>query len=263
MATRIRTRGKPIALLTDFGAQDAYVGTMKGVIHSYNPTAAILDLCHEVCPQDIIHGQVLLQDNYAYFPPKSIFCCVIDPEVGTDRKCLLLQWQGFSFIGPDNGLFTFILQKNPAPKVFVLPIAPNSSHTFHGRDVMAPAAAKLSREDRFIKSLEPIEAQECRILPVPSPKNEGGLLNGEILYWDHLGNLVTNIKREELPPKFSVFYDNEELPLVKTYDEMLPRRLYSILGSSNRLEISAKNASAKSVTSLEKSQWKPIVVKKG
>jgi S-adenosyl-L-methionine hydrolase (adenosine-forming) len=262
MATRIRTRGRPIALLTDFGTQDAYVGTMKGVIHSINPTVMILDLCHEVNPQDIIHGQVLLQDNYSYFPRKSIFCCIIDPEVGTDRKCLLIQWQGYSFIGPDNGLLTFILKKSPPPKVFKLPIESGSSNTFHGRDIFAPAAAKLSREDRFIKTLEPVEVEACRTLSIPPLREQGTSLIGEILYWDHFGNLVTNIKREELPQNFSVFYEKEELPLVKTYDEMLPRRLYCILGSSNRLEISAKNASAKPATYLNKSEWQPITVKK-
>ncbi len=141
-------KGPPILLTTDFGLLDEYVGVLKGVILSINPQVTIIDLSHGIPPQAIGRAADVLFNNYPYFPDGSVHVCVVDPGVGTARRIIVVSGCNQLFIGPDNGVFTRILDADQAAEVYVLSnenwFLQNISSTFHGRDIMAPAAARLS-----------------------------------------------------------------------------------------------------------------------
>ena len=122
-----------IVLLTDFG-QSEYVGVMKGVIYSVHESARIVDLCHDISPQSIIEASWILKNNYSYFPNGAVFCCVIDPGVGTDRKALAVKTPDYYFVAPDNGLLWETLKEQDIVEIRVIPVPEDASRTFHGRD---------------------------------------------------------------------------------------------------------------------------------
>ena len=130
-----------IALLTDFGDSE-YVGVMKGVIHSINPDAKIIDLCHSIMPQSIVEASWVLLNNFRYFPSGTVFCCVVDPGVGTNRKAIAVKTEKYCFVAPDNGLIYEALGKN-RKSIIEINVQKNASKTFHGRDVFAAAAANI------------------------------------------------------------------------------------------------------------------------
>jgi S-adenosylmethionine hydrolase len=132
-----------IILLTDFG-QGEYVGVMKGVIYSVNPNATIVDLCHDISPQSIIEASWILKNNYSYFPDGSVFCCVVDPGVGSERKALAVKTKRSCFVAPDNGLLWETLNDQDITEIRELSVPENASRTFHGRDVFAKAAAEIN-----------------------------------------------------------------------------------------------------------------------
>ncbi len=202
----------PIVLTTDFGTSDAFVGVMKGVILGINPSATIVDLTHEIRPQDLRQGALVLGVNHAFFPPGTIHVAVVDPGVGTDRKPIVLDTPAARFIAPDNGLLSEVVREHIAresrnlehqgaiplqaplycfelsnPRYHRHPV----SNTFHGRDIFAPAAAHLSlgvRPEEF----GPL-VSEMACLPLNEPSQVGNAVTGEVIYTDHFGNLVTNI----------------------------------------------------------------------
>src|SRR4030042_6052295 len=133
-----------IVLLTDFG-QSEYAGVMKGVIYNLDSGAKIVDLCHDVAAQSIIEASWLLKNNYKYFPKGSVFCCVVDPGVGTERKALAVKTNSYYFVAPDNGLLWETLKGRKIIEIRQIPIPENASRTFHGRDVFARAAAKIDK----------------------------------------------------------------------------------------------------------------------
>lgn len=236
-----------IILLTDFGLKDAYVGVMKGVIKRFNENISIIDLCHFVTPQNIIHAQTLLQDNYRFFPDDSIFCCVVDPEVGSSRQAIVVEYDGYCFVGPDNGLFTFALLDNEA-RVYLLPVKDNCSTTFHGRDLFAPFAAELECDRRILKKLNPSHNYSCKVLEIPVPEKISETeIVGQVLYTDHFGNLITNIKYEQLPSlDLELNFQWTKLSLYRNYLDLPENGTGVLVGSSGRLEIVKKNGSAES-----------------
>lgn len=230
-----------IVLLTDFGLKDAYVGVMKGVILSIAPHQQILDLTHHIQAQNISHANTILLDNYQYFPEQSIFCCVVDPGVGTERRSIVVQNKDYIFIGPDNGLFTNLIHQDS--QVFLLNTPINASYTFHGRDIYAPTSAKVSIDPSYVKQLSPIDYKSCCTL--------GSLLisdtlltKAKIIYSDHFGNLISNIKKANLPHNFKIIIKKQEVPFFDTYQQIPDHTLGALFSSSNRLEIAIKNGSA-------------------
>lgn len=202
----------PIVLTTDFGSSDAYVGVMKGVILGINPDAIIIDLTHEIGPQDLRQGAFVLGVNHPYFPTGTIHVAVVDPGVGTDRGPIALETPSATFIAPDNGLLSEVVsgyldwdslgtEQNgsialPAPlKCWQLsnPLYQRRpvSYTFHGRDIFAPAAAFLSKGVRP-EELGPA-APEVVYRPLNQPSKVGSVVIGEVIYTDRFGNLITNI----------------------------------------------------------------------
>jgi S-adenosyl-L-methionine hydrolase (adenosine-forming) len=189
---------KVVTLLTDFGLKDPYVGMMKGVILSIAPDTAIVDITHEVDPQDIREGAFILKEHYPYFAQGTIHVAVIDPTVGSQRRPVIVSRDGHLFLGPDNGLFTLVAGTGSAVhlienKAYML--EPVSS-TFHGRDVFAPAAGYLSSgiEPRaFGRPIaDPVLLED--LLPVTL----NHILYGQVVRFDRFGNAITNIHVDQL-----------------------------------------------------------------
>ncbi len=200
-----------ISLMTDFGLKDQYVGVMKSVIVKHNPSSVIIDITHEINPQDINQAKFLTRCSYDYFPPKAVHVIVVDPDVGTERKIFILETPGAYFIAPDNGVLSEIVKHYRPHDLlkggsYVDILEPcylyeldkeqfwNNplSNTFHGRDIFAPVAAILSKE----KNPEDLGTLSSKIYydPLQSPIVSSEEILGTIIYVDRFGNLVSNIE---------------------------------------------------------------------
>lgn len=225
-----------IVLLTDFGRSE-YVGVMKGAIYNISPDIKIVDLCHSISPQNLIEASWILSNNYQYFPAGSVFCCVVDPGVGTARKAIAVKAEKYYFVGPDNGLFWETLKQQGILEIRVLNIPGNASRTFHGRDVFAIAAAKIDRMHfetvgEKTKSIEKLELFRS--------ENEG-----IIVRIDTFGNIITNMPSGQ-KEKYVVEIGSKrlEMSFYPNYASAKDNELFLIEGSNNTLEISIKNAAA-------------------
>ena len=185
-----------IALLTDFGLKDGFVGAMKGVIYSINPGVKVVDISHDIEPFNILGGALILKAHYRYFPAGTIFVAVVDPGVGSERLPIAMRCGDYFFVGPYNGIFDLVVRelKEP-PKAVILENEryrlPRVNNTFHGRDIFAPAGAYISRG----VPLEEFggELDYSAVLDIPEPRVEGDRVEGQIIYFDRFGNGVTNI----------------------------------------------------------------------
>ena len=235
-----------IAILSDFGLSDPYVGVMKGVILGLAPDTPVLDLTHGVPPQDVLAGALMLDGAVDYFPPGTIFLCVVDPGVGSERAVLAARLGPWCFVCPDNGLLSAVLERHPlrgavaaTEPTFHLP---EPGRTFHGRDIMAPVAAHWARGEsmeRFGPSLaRPLQ------LPLPRAQDADGRLLGQALYLDRFGNVITSIRREQLRRGDQVQVGELRLELVGTYAEVDPGAPLALVGSTGRLELSLRGGDA-------------------
>jgi len=189
-----------ITLMTDFGYQDAFVGVMKGVIAGINPKAQEVDLTHGIPAQDVMAAALILRHAVGYFPRGTIHVAVVDPDVGSARKPLLIEADGNYFIGPDNGIFSLTMEgKTPSRIVHLSNPAYHlqpTSRTFHGRDIFAPVAAHLSLG---VPPAEFGESQNSFVrLALPKTVRRDREIDGEILYIDGYGNLFTNVSEHDL-----------------------------------------------------------------
>ncbi len=189
-----------ITLLTDFGARDAYVASIKGVILGLNPRAVLVDVTHEVPAQDIPAGAFILAQAAPYFPPGAIHLAVVDPGVGTGRRALAARGRGQFWVGPDNGLFQLAWAGSPDLTIVSLTASayfrPQVAATFHGRDIFAAVAAHLSLGVDLTSFGPPIT--DPIPLPFPTPLWGPEMVQGQIIYVDHFGNLVSNVAAPEL-----------------------------------------------------------------
>ncbi len=241
-----------ITLTTDFGPGSGYVAQMKGVIFSINPAVTVVDISHDVAPQDIRQAALLLDDAGRWFPPGSIHVAVIDPGVGTERAIVLAQVDSQWYIAPDNGLLSLVVRRSPARHVVAVTNAefwlPQVSATFHGRDVMAPVAAHLSRGVPP-GSFGPAH-DELISLDWPAARRAAGHLQGEVITLDTFGNAVTNITAEMLgaiPDRAAarVQVQGDEITgLSRTYGDAAGGAPLALVGSSGRLEIAIAGGSA-------------------
>lgn len=243
--------GKIITLITDFGYLDSYVASMKGVILSISPDATIVDITHDIEPQRIIQASIVLAACTNYFPDGTIHVGVVDPGVGTDRALLAVRAEQQYFLAPDNGLLGFLLdncsdceiRKIENPELFL----PQISHTFHGRDILAPVAAHLATGVPLEKVGPVISAYHHNIIPYSSFKK--GILSGEIIYRDRFGNLMTNITRDDIksfdPHKIEVRTGYTRIRgLSASYSDVERGELLCLFGSSGYLEIAQREGSA-------------------
>jgi S-adenosylmethionine hydrolase len=184
---------KTITLLTDFGTKDPYVGIVKGVILSTNPDVRIVDITHDVDPQDVREGAFLVEEYYRYFAKGTVHIAVVDPTVGSDRKPIIFSKDGYFFIGPDNGLFTLLYDDNV--RAYAIEnrryMLKEISATFHGRDIFAPAAAYLSSGVQ-LSSFGSVVQDPVRLPDLLPTLMENGL-HGEVVRFDRFGNVITNI----------------------------------------------------------------------
>jgi S-adenosylmethionine hydrolase len=264
---------KTIALITDFGIDDPYVGIMKGIMSELSPNTPLIDITNTIPPGDIQRGAFVLWQAAQDFPRGTIFLCVVDPGVGTERKPIFLQTGDQIYIGPDNGLFSYLLYKsdftcwelsNPEYQ------RKNSSATFHGRDVFAPAAAYAARSISGTQFGPQVTS--LNKLPKPTLSNNERSLTGEILSQDHFGNLFTSLGRFEYKndslhyrswidnvkiqindhTKIRIRVNDQRLPLVRTFASIGSGICAGLIGSTGLLEIVANQSSAKSLLGIEK-----------
>lgn len=196
-----------IAILTDFSTKDPYVGIMKGVIHSINKDANIIDITHEIENYNILKASFYLKASYEYFPENTVFLCVVDPGVGSSRLPIACRYNKYFFVGPMNGIFDLVFEEKP--KCVDISNHPfrlkNISNTFHGRDIFAPATAHLDKI-KSIDFLGPFIEYKYSI-SIPKPIYKEGYIEGEILFYDHFGNGITNIKCQNF--KYALLEDKK------------------------------------------------------
>jgi len=254
-------------LTTDFGADDAYVAVMKGVILSTNPEVNIVDITHSVEPQNVYQAAFILGYTYRYFPKKTVHVAIVDPGVGSERRGVILKTPSALFVAPDNGILSYVIDELSSTEDLTVQYSQDQdlvtlgqgfeavaiteprfwrhpvSTTFHGRDIFAPVAAALSLD------ISPYECGEkitsLHVFPIPKPLVDyQGNLTGTVLYVDHFGNLITNIKKSDLPDKDILIEAAGRLIQGITNYYAEGEELMTIIGSSGYLEISLKNGSA-------------------
>jgi S-adenosylmethionine hydrolase len=253
-------RGGIITLTTDFGTGSPYVAAMKGVILSLNPRATIVDLTHGIAPQDIAGGAWTLEETTPWFPEGTIHVAVVDPGVGTGRLIVYARIGTQHYVCPDNGLLDRLARRSP-PFTIVTVVRPEFwlpavSSTFHGRDIMAPVAARLSlgldpgELGPTQASLVMLDWPEVRILP--------GKVTGTVRSIDSFGNLITDISSEALKDaptgeQLRVTCDEHETcGLYKTYADQPTMTLVAVVGSSGYLELAIVGDSAAAMLGIAK-----------
>lgn len=223
-----------ITILTDFGIEDNYVGIIKGVMLKINPELQLVDITHSIQPGDIKTAAFRLFTAYRHFPKSTIFLVVVDPGVGSSRFPIIVKTKDYYFLGPDNGVFSWIYE-NEKCKVYKISSVPkNASNTFHGRDIFAPIAAKLSKGIKIEKLGAPLNKWVRFNIPVA--KSEKNKIYGEVVDVDRFGNLITNFKLKTIR-KLEI---NKHIitELKTSYKGTKP---IAIFGSSGFLEISLPN----------------------
>ncbi len=212
------------------------------------PGVKVLDLWHGVPPQDVRTGAVLLPRLWASFPEGTVHVVVVDPGVGTDRAALAVAWRGRLLVGPDNGIFTRALEEGGEARLLGIPGGAVLSRTFHGRDLFAPAGARLAAGTLTWEELEPPRKEPLR-LELPSwTGGAGGGARGEIFYCDPFGNLVSTIPAEALGPgRGRVEILGRAVPLVETYGAVPKGALLALVNSFGLLEVACRDGSARKV----------------
>jgi S-adenosylmethionine hydrolase len=257
-----------ITLTTDFGYVDAYVGAVKGAILSTNPEASIVDISHSVEPQNILQAAFILSAACRYFPKQTIHMAIVDPGVGSERRGIILKTHSGLFVAPDNGILSYIIDdlfpvEGPSsteqtqdlkeivfktgleavvisdPRFWRHPVHPS----FHGRDIFAPVAAGLSLGISLYEFGERINS--LHVLPIPKPSLDlEGNLTGLILYIDRFGNLITNIRSNDLPGKdVTVEVAGQCIQGISNYYAQ-NEGVMAIVGSSGYVEVSLRDGSA-------------------
>ncbi|CUU05621.1 hypothetical protein JGI1_01287 [Candidatus Thermokryptus mobilis] len=253
-----------IALLTDFGNRDWFVGVMKGVILKINPNVNVVDLSHEVAPQNVKEAGFILWNAYRFFPKGTIFVCVVDPTVGSDRKIIAVQTKEHIFIAPDNGILDFVLSEVEVLKSVYVEnksyFLENISTTFHGRDIFAPVAAYISRGVDLGELGEEASFRKPEGIFVEA--STPGDYIGEVIYIDRFGNLITNIKpTADIDGEVKIKeYIIEKIS--KTYADVKSGQLLALIDSSGLLEIGVRNGNAKELTKADYGEKVFLKVKK-
>jgi len=254
-----------IALLTDFGTEDHYAGTMKGVILGICPDATLVDITHDIAPHDVMAGALELAAAYKYFPAGTIFVAVVDPGVGSARRGFAADTGDYRFVAPDNGVLTQVLRETPAKKMVELTerryARPTVSRTFEGRDRFAPAAAWLAKGIELTALGRP--AGTIHRLDLPQPAVDTETITGEVLRVDRFGNLITNIDRKTFDKLAGAALEirvgsHQIAKVVSTYADAPIGEVVALFGSTDHLEIAANGASA--ATALDLGRAAPVHV---
>ncbi len=251
-----------VALLTDFGLADHYVGAMKGAVLGACPDATLVDLTHEVPAHDVEAGALALDASYRHFPGGTVFLAVVDPGVGSLRRPVAVGAGRWLFVGPDNGLFTFVLEAHPRARVhllanpafYPLPVSP----VFHGRDLFAPAAGHLARGMPLEQAGPPVDDPARLELPPKTRTPEG--LAGVVVHVDRFGNLVTTIRAAQLFPSFELEVAGRVIARhVRTFADAPPAEPFCHVDSSGFIAIAVNMGSA--AATLGVGRRTPVVVR--
>ncbi|MBL8153509.1 MAG: SAM-dependent chlorinase/fluorinase [Anaerolineae bacterium] len=274
-----------VALLTDFGLQDNYVGVMKAVMSRITADVRFIDITHQIQPQNVRQASLTLLNSYRYFAPSTVFLVVVDPGVGGSRKCIAAEAGGYRFVAPDNGVLSFVLEElgsasivelqNPAYRLS------DVSNTFHGRDVFAPAAAHLAAGVALGELGPRVEriAQQMK----PQLRIEAGQISGQVMHIDRFGNVITSIGQLSwneqgllLQPRFNRGLAATVIPAAqvsvavkdatlfgirRSYSEVSKGQLLALVDSSGFLEIACNQGSA--ATLLGVNGGESVVLKTG
>ncbi|HVB64174.1 MAG TPA: SAM-dependent chlorinase/fluorinase [Nitrolancea sp.] len=249
-----------VTLLSDFGLRDTYVGQMKGVMLNILPTAQIVDLTHEVAPQDVTEGAFQLATAWRSFPLRTVHVAVVDPGVGTSRRPIAFLYEGHFFVLPDNGLCSFVLGSNLPDIAVVLdrPVArlPTVTSTFHGRDLFSPAGAQLARGIALEELGSKIDPKSLIRLSFPVVEPGESVVRGPIVSIDHFGSCRTFIGPNDLPaPVDRVIVRCGRAVvrgIVRTYADVPEGRTLALFGSYGGLEISVRSGNAARAWELER-----------
>ncbi len=230
-----------ITLLTDFGTADGYVGEMKGTLLSLAPGATLVDVAHDIAAGDVAAGSYVLGRVWRSYPQGTVHLAVVDPGVGSQRRALAAEAGGHFFVAPDNGLLSAVFS---AAKVRAVSLAvpAGASRTFHGRDVFAPAAARLVG-GADLEGLGSAVADPVR-LPAPLLTVEAGDLVGEVIHVDRFGTLVTNLPREHVAKEGRVRVAGHDLPLKATFADVPQGEPVAFVGSGGTVEIAVRDGRA-------------------
>lgn len=243
---------KFITLLTDFGTKDPYVAMMKGVIYRINPEVLIIDITHHIPPGAVLAGAFLLRESFSYFPKGTVHVAVVDPGVGTERKAIVIETRDYYFVGPDNGILWPSVEAQGPFQAYALEkkefFLPKLSSTFHGRDIFAPVAAHLSKgvplHEIGVPIVEPLRSN------IPNPKREQDNLEGEVIWVDRFGNLITNIRVDHLGSAFDKRNLTVEIGGVRiaglknTFGDVEKGQFLAYIGSLGYMEIGINSGSA-------------------
>jgi len=253
-------RQSTITLLTDFGVQDYFVGAMKGVILSLNPAASIVDITHEIPPHDIQAAAFNLLCCYETFSPGTIHVAVVDPGVGSERKPILIECAEQFFLGPDNGLFSWVCDREKQWRAIHLTkedfFRQPVSNTFHGRDIFAPIAAVLSK-GRILSELGDPLTGMVRLESLEPKELGGGAFEGRVIHIDRFGNCITNLRPESLSAPAKLTIEKIEITSFRRYYAEADNdqgELSCVIGSAGFLEISIRNASAAVILNARRGQ---------
>jgi S-adenosylmethionine hydrolase len=252
-----------ITLTTDFGLNDHFIGTIKGVILSIVPNVDIVDICHSVQAFDVLDGALTIAQSYSYFPAGTVHMVVVDPGVGTARRPIMVTSERHHFVAPDNGVLSLVYGREERLRIrhvtadhyYLQPV----SNTFHGRDIFAPVTAWLA------KGVDPEkfgdEISDFVRFNAPKPKSvDGTTVRGVVLKVDRFGNLVTNITPQDAPAlfasepaRFKILVGQHEITEIHSnYSEGAPGEVFGIVGSMGYLEIAANRGSAAKVVATGK-----------
>lgn len=256
-----------IALLTDFGDRDPYVGAMKGAILTACPQATLVDVLHEVPAHDVEAGAWALDTAYRHFPAGTVFVAVVDPGVGSERRPIAVGAGRWLFVGPDNGIFTPVLETHSNARVHLLAspllVREPSSPVFHGRDLFGPAAGRLAG-GLPLEDVGPALDDPVR-LPRPGKSRRDDGWHGAVAHVDRFGNLITNIAEADLATlggsglsALAVQVGGQTIRFVRTYSDVPEGHPCALVGSSGRLEVAANRRSAAGL--LGASVGTPVIV---
>jgi S-adenosylmethionine hydrolase len=245
-----------VTLLTDLGTADAYVGVMKAVIIGICPTARIVDLCHHIAPQDVQQGAFVLETAWRYCPEGTVHVIVVDPGVGSERRVVALEAHQQTFVAPDNGVLTYVLAAAREHRAFSVErpdhFLPEVSQTFHGRDILAPVAARLAA-GLPTDAVGPQITGSLHQLPISQPVAEQNRLVAHVVHVDRFGNLVTDLMEADLVTwerqtgveQIVMRVGHSAIEQLRSaYAGAQPGELIALFGSTGRLEIALNLGSA-------------------
>ncbi|HEX4681754.1 MAG TPA: SAM-dependent chlorinase/fluorinase [Gemmatimonadaceae bacterium] len=236
-----------VTLITDFGTVDGYVGEMKGILLSAAADVEIVDITHDIPPQDIERARLTLARLWRRFPAGTIHMVVVDPGVGSARRGLAIVNDERFLIGPDNGVLSPALVV-PGSHVAELPVSPTASFTFHGRDVFAPAAAMIARGEPLEALGRAVDDPVIHRTPEATRRADGAL-EGQVIVTDRFGNAITNL----IGMRGGVVeVDGRRVPLRKTYADVRPGETVAVVGSTGLIEIAIRDGDAAKTLGLER-----------